>query len=91
MAYNGIFISLATGIRVRSCDTNWNKLKELPYIIPSSEEQEEIVTYIDKRCYEIDTLIAKKTALLDEMEAYKKSVIYEYVTGKKEVECFEQR
>ena len=85
MAYNGIFIALATGIRVRSCDTNWNKLKELPYILPSKEEQEEIVTYIDKRCSEIDTLIAKKTALLEEMEALKKSTIFEYVTGKKKV------
>lgn len=37
------------------------------------------------KCIEMDTLIAKKTALLEEMESYKKSVIYEYVTGKKEV------
>lgn len=85
MAYNGVFIALATGIRVRSCDTNWNKLKELPYPIPSQEEQGEIVAYIDRELAEIDTLIAKKTALLEEMEQYKKSVIYEYVTGKKEV------
>ena len=85
MAYNGIFIALATGIRVRSCDTNWNKLKELPYILPSKEEQEEIVTYIDKRCSEIYTIIAKKNALLEEMEALKKSTIFEYVTGKKKV------
>lgn len=85
MAYNGIFIALATGIRVRSCDTNWNKLKELPYIIPSTEEQQEIASYIDKKCAEVDALIGQKTALLEEMETYKKSVIYEYVTGKKEV------
>ena len=48
-------------------------------------EQEEITQYLDKKCAEIDTLIARKTALLEEMESYKKSVIYEYVTGKKEV------
>ncbi len=84
MAYNGVFIALATGIRVRSCDTNWNKLKNLPYIIPSHSEQQEIVDYIDKRCSEIDELIAKKTILLSELESYKKSLIYEYVTGKKE-------
>ena len=48
-------------------------------------EQEEITQYLDKKCAEIDTLIARKTALLAEMESYKKSVIYEYVTGKKEV------
>ena len=85
MAYNGVFIALATGIRVRSCDTNWNKLKNLPYIIPSHSEQQEIVDYIDRRCSEIDELIAKKTSLLSELENYKKSLIYEYVTGKKEV------
>ena len=84
MAYNGIFLALATGIRVRSCDTNWNKLKELSYLLPPLEEQKQIADYLDKKCAEIDTLIEKKTALLAEMETYKKSVIYEYVTGKKE-------
>ena len=48
-------------------------------------EQKEITAYLEQKCSEIDTLIAKKTALLEEMETYKKSVIYEYVTGKKEV------
>ena len=48
-------------------------------------EQTEIIDFLDKKCAEIDTLIAKKTTLLEEMENYKKSVIYEYVTGKKEV------
>lgn len=55
-------------------------------VLPVLQEQREIVNYLDQKCAEIDTLIAKKTALLEEMEAYKKSVIYEYVTGKKEVE-----
>lgn len=84
MAYNGIFLALATGIRVRSCDTNWNKLKELPYLVPTIDEQKEIADYLDKKCAEMDALITQKTALLEEMESYKKSVIYEYVTGKKE-------
>lgn len=56
----------------------------LPYI-DDNEEIAEIVEYLDMKCAEIDTLIAKKIALLEEMENYKKSVIYEYVTGKKEV------
>lgn len=54
------------------------------YTVPL-DEQKEIADYLDKKCAEIDTLIEKKTALLEEMESYKKSVIYEYVTGKKEV------
>ena len=53
--------------------------------LPPMEEQEEIIAYLDKKCAEMDVLITRKTALLEEMESYKKSVIYEYVTGKKEV------
>lgn len=57
------------------------------FITPSSyAEQIEIANYLDKRCAEIDALIAKKTTLLDELENYKRSIIYEYVTGKKEAE-----
>ena len=61
-------------------------LKSMPVLVPPMDEQKEIAEYLDKKCAEIDTLIAKKTALLEEMESYKKSVIYEYVTGKKEVQ-----
>lgn len=85
MAFNGVFIALSTGIRVRSCDTSWNKLKNLPYPIPTEDEQVEIVAYLDDKCSEIDKLITKKEQLIAELEIYKKSLIYEYVTGKKEV------
>ena len=50
-----------------------------------NKEQEEIVNHIDRTLRKYNTLIAKKTALLTELETYKKSLIYEYVTGKKEV------
>jgi len=60
-------------------------LKKLPVLLPPLEEQEEIADYLDKKCGEIDSLITKKEAFVEEMEAYKKSLIYEYVTGKKEV------
>ena len=46
---------------------------------------DEIVTYIDEKTAAIDSLIQKKEQLITELEAYKKSLIYEYVTGKKEV------
>lgn len=85
MAYCGLFLSLATGIRVRSCDTNWNKLKVIRYFIPSRKEQDEIVSFLDHSLPAIDGLIASKEALITELESYKKSLIYEYVTGKKEV------
>ena len=53
--------------------------------IPPISEQKEIAAYLDKKCAEIDALIAKKEQFLEELENYKKSMIYEYVTGKKEV------
>lgn len=80
MAYNGIFLALATGIRVRSCDTSWNKLKELPYIIPNIEEQKEIADYLDKKCAEIDAVIAKTKATIEEYKKLKQSIITDAVT-----------
>lgn len=53
--------------------------------LPSLEEQQEIATYIRSKCAEIDRLIAKKEQLVKELESYKKSLIYEVVTGKREV------
>jgi type I restriction enzyme S subunit len=65
---------------------NNETIGEYLFVAPTNKcEQKEIADYLDQKCAEIDTLIAKKTALLEEMETYKKSVIYEYVTGKKEV------
>ncbi len=61
-----------------------NFLQVRLYIVPM-EEQEEIAQYLDEKCAVIDDLIDKKEQYLSEIENYKKSLIYEYVTGKKEV------
>ncbi len=53
--------------------------------LPSNDEQRAIASYLDNRCEEIDALIWKKQECLAEIENYKKSLIYEYVTGKREV------
>ena len=53
--------------------------------IPCNEEQLEIVRYLNEKCSGIEVLIAKKQQYLTAIENYKKSLIYEYVTGKKEV------
>ena len=53
--------------------------------VPSYEEQKGIADYLDQKCSAIDELIAKKEQYLFEIENYKKSLIYEYVSGKKEV------
>ena len=61
-------------------------IRSIKMVLPDSiEEQSEIVSYLDMRCASIDALIAKKQQYLIEIENYKKSLIYEYVTGKKEV------
>ena len=53
--------------------------------LPNSAEQKEIADHLDAKCAEIDKLIAKKEQLVKELESYKKSLIYEVVTGKREV------
>ena len=53
--------------------------------LPPLSEQQSIASYLDTKCTEIDALIAIMQAKIDELKEYKKSVIYEYVTGKKEV------
>lgn len=85
MAYSDVFLALATGIRVRSCDLRWNKLAELLYPVPPLDEQIKISAHIDDTLEEANAVIAIKKKQLETLEEYKKSVIYEYVTGKKEV------
>lgn len=53
--------------------------------LPLQKEQQEIVDYLDEKCVEIDKLIKSKELIIEDLEAYKRSLIYEYVTGKKEV------
>lgn len=60
-------------------------VRKMPCILPPIAEQEEIVAYCNKACDQLDTLITKKQQYLTEIENYKKSLIYEYVTGKKEI------
>ena len=60
-------------------------LKAMPVLVPDRCEQQEIIDYLDKKIAEIDSLIDRKAQLLSELKNYKKSLIFEYVTGKKEV------
>ena len=60
-------------------------LKRLPVLIPSKEKQKEIADYLDKKCTAIDTAIEQKQNLIEKLTEYKKSLIYECVTGKKEI------
>lgn len=58
--------------------------------VPTIREQEAIADYLDDKCTKIDAIIADKQAQLETLAAYKKSLIYEYVTGKKSVPGFEE-
>lgn len=62
---------------------NFNNMKVV--FCSDREEQRQIVDYLDKKCADIDTAIAKKEALIEKLAAYMKSLIYECVTGKREV------
>lgn len=60
-------------------------IKNYVCYIPEKKEQEKIINYLDLKCSEIEKLIQSKENLISELENYKRSLIYEYVTGKKEV------
>lgn len=66
-------------------DLRFSNFAQVPLYIPPLDEQRAIAAYLDAKCAEIDALIAQKQEQLDVLADYKKSVIYEYVTGKKEV------
>ena len=65
--------------------TSVSAVSDIIVAVPSCAEQKEIADYLDAKCAEIDGLIAKKEQLIKELESYKKSLIYEAVTGKREV------
>lgn len=77
--------SLSTGIRASRLRLYPQQFLGIRFIVPSVQEQQEVLCYLQHKTTEMDRLIECKQRLLTEMEAYKKSVIYEYVTGKREV------
>lgn len=79
-AYKDVFMSLSTGIRVRSCDLRWNKLSVFPFLIPDINEQDSIVTYIDNLVKRVDDIICKAKVSIEEYKSWKASIIYEAVT-----------
>ena len=86
MAYGNILMDLSNGVRIRSSDyRNFAKLGIFRICVPPLEEQNLIVEFLDRKVNEIEKIVEKKQIFCQELEAYKKSLIYEYVTGKKEV------
>lgn len=80
MAYNNVFLALSTGIRVRSCDLKWNKLADLLYLVPPIVEQHKLVSFLDEKCSEIDAMLSKTHASIEEYKKLKQAVITQTVT-----------
>ena len=60
-------------------------LMRFPICVPPGDEQSEIGKYLDNRCSDVDAMLHEKTALIEDMELFKRSLIYEAVTGKRKV------
>ena len=77
-----VFYNMGNGVRQ---GLNYNEFSKLLLVSPPKNEQDDIVNYLDSKCSEIDAIIQTKKEQLDVLTEYKKSLIYEYVTGKKKV------
>ena len=78
-------VTLIMQDRVKMPKINQDELGNIGVYIAPDIEQKEIVLYLDKKCAEIDSIIETKKEQLTVLDEYKKAIIYEYVTGKKEV------
>ena len=85
LGFSGDCYKNGRGIMAMRWRTYSDQFRSIKVVVPPLEEQKEIVGYLDAKCAEIDGLIAKKEQLVKELESYKKSLIYEVVTGKREV------
>lgn len=79
-AYKDVFMSLSTGIRVRSCDLRWNKISVFPFVLPERNEQDLIVQFLDGTLAKVDATISEAKASIEEYKSWKASIIYEAVT-----------
>lgn len=79
------FRRLSGGIREGQWDLPSEALNNTIILLPPLDEQQEIADYLDNRCAEIEQIIADKKLQIETLDGYKKSLIYEYVTGKKGV------
>lgn len=82
--FSGDCYKRGKGIMAMRWRTYSDQFRDIPVAVPSIEEQHEILHYLDGKTKAIDALVEKKKTFLSEMDTYKKSLIFEYVTGKKE-------
>ena len=77
--------AIVSAIGIGSANLAAHDISEFFVPVPSKAEQQEIVDYLDVRVGDMDALISEKQTLIDDLQAYKKSLIYEVVTGKRRV------
>ena len=77
--------SLSTGIRASRLRLYPSQFLSIRYPVPPMNEQKEIVEYLNRKVGDMDALISEKQSLIEDLKAYKKSLIYEVVTGKRRV------
>ena len=80
--YTKELLHLAKNLRHSLTEDQLGAIKQL---VPPLDEQQEIADYLDNKCAEVEQIIADKKSQIETLDGYKKSLIYEYVTGKKEV------
>lgn len=80
LALCDVFLSLSTGIRERSCDLRWNKLGNIPYLLPPLSEQRAIADFLDEKCAAIDAIVEEAKSGIEEYAKWKQSVVFQAVT-----------
>ena len=88
--FHGECYTKGRGIMAMRWRTYSSEFKNIKVVFPPFDMQQAIADYLDDKCAQIDAVIADKQAQLETLAAYKKSLIYEYVTGKKSVPGFEE-
>ena len=87
LAFQGVYKLISNGVRGNTSDfRSWDKVRDIWIAIPKTrQEQKAICDYLDRRCNAVEEVISTKKQQLEVLADYKKSLIFEYVTGKKEV------
>lgn len=87
LAFQGVYKLISNGVRGNTSDfRSWDKVCDIWIAIPKTrQEQEAICDYLDRQCNAVEEVISTKKQQLEVLATYKKSLIFEYVTGKKEV------
>lgn len=86
LAIQGVYKLISNGVRGNTSDfRSWNSVKNIYIIVPPLNEQKEIAEFLDNKCEKIDNLSANYKEQIKTLKEYKKALIYECVTGKKQI------